>query len=95
MPGISLRVVDGALGCAARLFGGVRRLVAVDFFLVVFGFGFAAGIFFISCPSCCGNAEVLIASMSANTKIVRHDWRHSLSQFMNSPVKFAVREPKL
>ena len=50
----------------------VRRRVGVDLFLVVvFGFGFAAGAFFISCPSCCGNAEAFIVNTSVNAKTVR------------------------
>ena len=49
--GISPPGVGDALGRAARCVAGVRRLGVVDLFrVVVFGFGFAAGIFFMSCP---------------------------------------------
>lgn len=58
----------------------------VDLFrVVVFGLGFAAGIFFMSCPSCCGHAEVLIVSTSVNTKAARHSLRQLINEFMYPP----------
>ena len=58
----------------------------VDLFrVVVFGFGFAAGIFFMSCPSCCGNAEALIVNTSVNTNAARHSLRQLINEFMYPP----------
>ena len=86
--GVGLAVGDCELLGGVGLDAGVRRrLGVVDLFrVVVFGFGFAAGIFFISCPSCCGNAEALIVSTSVNTKAARHSLRQLISEFIYSPV---------
>lgn len=75
MPGVisGLGVGDGR-GRAARRVAGARRVV---FFLcVVLGFGFAAGILFMSCPSCCDSADALIIGMSVHTATARDSLRH-------------------
>ena len=75
MPGVIAGLGVGA-GRDARGVAGVRRVRRVGLFLcVVLGFGFAAGMFFMSCPSCCGNADPLIISISAHTNTMRDSLR--------------------
>ena len=93
--GVGLAVGDCESLGGVGLDAGVRRLGVVDLFrVVVFGFGFAAGIFFMSWPSCCGNAEVLVVSTSVNTKAACHSLRQIISEFMYSPVGSPFDEPE-
>lgn len=70
MPGVISGVgVGDGFGRAGRRVVGARRVVR--FLCVVLGFGFAAGILLMSCPSCCGSANPLIISISAHTNTVR------------------------
>lgn len=93
--GVGLAIGD-CEGVGDAFSAGVRRLGVVDLFrVVVLGFGFAAGIFFMSCPSCCGNAEALIVNTSVNTKAARHSLRQLINEFMYSPVGSHFGEPEV
>jgi hypothetical protein len=68
-----------------------RRALGRGFFFLgaLFAFGFATGIFFMSCPSCCGNALMLTANIRANAPSVRSPFFQLPGRFMFPP--FVVR----
>lgn len=76
---------DGEALGVAGFFAAGRRGFGRGFFLgAVFRFAFAAGIFFMSCPSCCDSPLTFTANTRANTPKTLSPLLQQ-NQFMISP----------